>query len=248
MKLKYYLRGLGTGIVVTALIMCVSDKDVKMTETEIRQEAMKLGMVDGTQVLADASAQKEEVEEETGQEITEEALEETSEDETGEPAEETSREVSGNTTEPVEATSQALAEGTAEEPNEDVTGEHAEEPNGDEAEEPAEETNQDETGEPVEKTTETADAEETTEETNREATEEPIGGTGEEIIIVVESGDGSRTLARKLKEAGVIDDVLRFDNYLCANGYDKRICTGNHVVKKGMSDEELAKIFTTRVR
>lgn len=46
MKLRYYLRGLGIGIVVTALIMTIasSGKD-SMTDEEIMQRAAELGMV-----------------------------------------------------------------------------------------------------------------------------------------------------------------------------------------------------------
>ncbi len=46
MKLKYYLRGLGIGIFVTALIMTiVSSGKGAMTDTEIMERAAELGMV-----------------------------------------------------------------------------------------------------------------------------------------------------------------------------------------------------------
>lgn len=47
MKLKYYLRGLGIGIVVTALIMGIALKDRRpLTDAEIKAAAIKLGMVE----------------------------------------------------------------------------------------------------------------------------------------------------------------------------------------------------------
>lgn len=47
MKLKYYLRGLGIGIVVTALIMGLSTGNtVPMTDAEIKAKAAMLGMVE----------------------------------------------------------------------------------------------------------------------------------------------------------------------------------------------------------
>ncbi len=47
MKLKFYLRGLGIGIVVTALIMGIATKDGRpLTEAEIKAAAAKLGMVE----------------------------------------------------------------------------------------------------------------------------------------------------------------------------------------------------------
>lgn len=47
MKLKFYLRGLGIGIVVTALIMGIAKKDkLPLTDAEIKAAAAKLGMVE----------------------------------------------------------------------------------------------------------------------------------------------------------------------------------------------------------
>lgn len=47
MKLRYYLRGLGIGIVVTALVMGLSNKDARpLTDAEIKAKAAALGMVE----------------------------------------------------------------------------------------------------------------------------------------------------------------------------------------------------------
>jgi hypothetical protein len=47
MKLKYYLRGIGLGIVVTAFIMSITNgmKNEKITDTQIIQRAIEFGMV-----------------------------------------------------------------------------------------------------------------------------------------------------------------------------------------------------------
>lgn len=48
MKLRYYLRGLGIGVIVTALLMGVALKgNQPLSDAEIRVRAMELGMVDG---------------------------------------------------------------------------------------------------------------------------------------------------------------------------------------------------------
>lgn len=47
MKLKYQMRGLGIGIVVTALLMGVATKDgLPLSDAEIRAKALTLGMVE----------------------------------------------------------------------------------------------------------------------------------------------------------------------------------------------------------
>lgn len=65
-RLKYYLRALGIGIVVTALLMGYSQKDpAQMTDEEIRQRAAQLGMVEQQGVLselADAAEKPQETE------------------------------------------------------------------------------------------------------------------------------------------------------------------------------------------
>ncbi|MED9902649.1 MAG: hypothetical protein UFG06_00535 [Lachnospiraceae bacterium] len=48
MKLKYYLRGLGIGILVTAVIMGIASGKRQMTDEEVRARAKELGMVEST--------------------------------------------------------------------------------------------------------------------------------------------------------------------------------------------------------
>lgn len=45
MKLKYYMRGLGLGILLTTLILSISYANKKLTDSEIIARAEKLGMV-----------------------------------------------------------------------------------------------------------------------------------------------------------------------------------------------------------
>lgn len=58
MKLRYYLRGLGIGMIVTALLMGVALKGNKpLSDAEVRVRAMELGMVDGeSRTLADVQS------------------------------------------------------------------------------------------------------------------------------------------------------------------------------------------------
>lgn len=61
MKLRYYLRGLGIGIVVTALIMGLSNRDARpLTDAEIKAKAATLGMVESDSLrLADVAVMPE---------------------------------------------------------------------------------------------------------------------------------------------------------------------------------------------
>ena len=62
MKLKYYLRGLGIGIVVTAIIMSFTGKPEELTNAEIKIRAAQLGMVEKN-VLSDIQKENESSEE-----------------------------------------------------------------------------------------------------------------------------------------------------------------------------------------
>lgn len=187
MKLRYYMRGLGIGVLVTAILMSVTlnGKTEKLSDEEIIARAEELGMVmeyDDV-VLADT----------------------VSENQTEKPAEE-----------PEEKPETVTAEEPAEKPGEEQETAVAEE---DEVSE--EESNI------------------TSEETQIEEIE-----TDQTVEITVQGGDGSQTVARKLAQAGLIDDAQAYDKYLCSNGYDKRICTGTHTIPIGAGEEEIAKIIT----
>ena len=94
MKMRYYLRGLGLGILVTAIFFLVGDSSGKtMSDEQIKARAKELGMIEST-VLAEIPKEEivESVEEEGGIESvmeneTESEAVETSVEET-EPAEE----------------------------------------------------------------------------------------------------------------------------------------------------------------
>lgn len=93
MKLKYYLRGLGIGMIVTALILGISfssrqeQASQPMTDDQIRERAAELGMVDSSELTLaalqnSAKQQAESTLEETTEtqeqkEITGETTEET---------------------------------------------------------------------------------------------------------------------------------------------------------------------------
>ena len=65
-------------------------------------------------------------------------------------------------------------------------------------------------------------------------------------MINVVPGSGSETVCSQLKAAGVIDNAADFNSYLCNNGYDRRISTGNHTIPAGAGYEEIAKIITRK--
>ena len=115
MKLKYYLRGLGIGIIVTTLVLMVafSGKKEKLSDQEIMQRAEQLGMV-----MADEGQTETGTEENTGTEAQPETEQDVQNTEAG--TEENDDENTENASEPeTEPQTEAAAEPAA---PEDTTG------------------------------------------------------------------------------------------------------------------------------
>lgn len=227
MERKYYLRGLGLGIVVTAVIMGMALAGQKnMTDEEVIARAKTLGMVENTEsmLLSDAAAQEDD-----------EAQEAEETEQVADPAEQEPQEAV--TEEAVmEENSQAdVSEGdnTEEEDSEDtqaVTSAQESDPAEQDAEEAAD-AKQPET-----------DASET--QTEQAAAETESTDNQQEVTITIVSGDSSYSVAKKLADAGIVLTAESYDAYLCANGYDKKLRTGTFAIPKTASDEQIARIVT----
>ncbi|MCR4651376.1 MAG: hypothetical protein K5662_06435 [Lachnospiraceae bacterium] len=215
MKLRYYLRGIGIGIIVsTAICICASVRDNKMSDEEVMARARELGMTEEAVYLSDAAG---------GSEADETAYSEAfseSEDET------VSEEVMTET----ESDEEAVTEETPEVESDAGVIESSE------AEEIVEEESQP-AEEPVSEVKPDGDSEGNV-----------AGGvSGEEyVVLVIEKGNGSDTVARKLYDLGLISDAAAYDKFLCRNGYDRRIASGTHEIPKGASDEMIAEIICSR--
>ena len=217
MKLKYYLRGLGIGIVVTAIIMSFTKKTEELTDAEIKARAAMLGMVEKN-VLADiqenSNLSKDTIKEDNKIETVPE-IEDTENDLVKENAEElNSAEDSSNTEKKDEVTENLAAEKKEESINNLKT------------EKKEETVANKETGK-VEDAADNIDAE----------------NVEKYIIITIEPGNGSETVCQKLLEAGLINSVKDYNKYLIQNGYDRSLRSGNHEIPVGATEEEMAKIL-----
>lgn len=219
MNLKYYLRGLGIGIIVTALIMgLTAGRKESLSNAEIKERAKALGMVEEENTLLkdlenqkqdqaakpDEPVEPEEKQETSGPELSE-ALESSPEPGETEPAEDEGE--SGTQASEVNDAQEAAAlpeatmqpDGTPEEPEQDLA-------------EPEEE-NQDS-------------------QVNQGS-----------VTIQISRGDGSYSVCKKLEAAGLIDSVTAYDQFLYQNGYDKKIRAGSVEIPAGADGEQIARII-----
>ncbi len=222
MKLKYYLRGLGIGILVTTVILSLAGIGRKnMTDEEVIKRAKELGMVEST-LLSDLAdqAKADEVkptEPETSQQPEETLPPETTPEQEITPASETAP---GQENDTEQETTPGQENDTEQEtmPGQDNN------------------TQRDKTSEP---------------ETTPETPVSPEDGNsdtpaGETFTLIIGRGESSTTVSKNLQKAGIVADATAFDKFLCNNGYDKKIITGTYEIPYGTSEEEIAKIITRK--
>lgn len=214
MKVKYYLRGLGVGIVVTAILLGRGDsgKTENLSNDEVIRRAKELGMIEST-LLSESAVSDNDISELTSEE---EAVSVVSGDSILTESENSAPTISGDT--------QVSANEIEDEVDVEV--------------EKAQTVSDMEVLEEVELVQDAVSDNQKENATQNIATED--------IVIVVNGGEGSYTVSKKLQDAGLVDDARAFDVYLSQNGYDKKITTGSHTIKPGATQEEIAKAITGR--
>lgn len=235
MERKYYLRGLGLGIAVTAVIMGIAlSGNRSMTDSEIKARAKELGMVENT-VLSNAG----------------------SEEETQKNTDAVASDVQNQTADAGKDIAQIDRDEVQNTPVADNETQSDNESHDDNETQSSDETSNDAVTTPETESTEEADA---VTDPNTEEEEKNIVADDEESgeleddntgitagavrMITINSGDSSYTVAKKLADVGVVTSAASFDTFLCENGYDKRIRTGTFSIPMDASDEQIARIVS----
>lgn len=244
MNKKAYLRGIGAGMIVAAIVMGVSSAR-PMSDAEILRRAAEIEANEST-VLAQISDGSDEVNKEIPDK--EESDKETVSTETSTESD-TSTSVSSET-----STDNIVNEESGDKSDTQASTETSVEGNTDEAD--------------TQTSTETGDGtdKETAEETNagtETSTDEselkepekidpmPEGENGytagaEAVTIKIIKGDSSVSVSRRMFEAGLVESAAEFDKYLCANGYDKSISVGTYEIPYGLDFDSMARIIARK--
>lgn len=254
MKLRYYMRGLGIGIFVTAILMALTihGKTERLTDEQIieRAEALGMEMKYSSDVLADTVSNN--TVEKDAEAAKEDTLPEQVKEETSLSNQLQAEEMEENPLlagAGVDFSADEQDNNAADTAQQDI---YHEDPDAAERTETktdgsadtdsAEEGSTEESAVDVQDESTADDTDQTTAAGSSEADTQAAGSKQ----ITVSSGDGSDTVAEKLYEAGLVSDAAAYDRYLCQNGYDKKICTGVKTIPAGAGEAEIAKILTTR--
>lgn len=211
MRLKYFLRGVGIGILVTTIILTATHaSERRMSDSEVIDRAIELGMSFSASHSGQQSGTEEASTDEssTGQETSgDDVMDDLQHDG------ETETEMGSQS--PSETVSESTSDGEASpgKESEAVTGM----------------TTQAITETTTELTTENNNAGSAAGVMNNEVT----------CTINITKGMSSRTVCDMLKQNGIIEDAADFDRYLIKTGYDDKIRVGEVEVNSGMTYEEL---------
>lgn len=247
MNLKYYLRGLGLGILVTALILSVAGRNRRtMTDAEVKERAKELGMIENT-VLLEKPEETESASETTAntESVSETTADTESEAETtaGSDGEVQIGTDIGNNEDVSQGDLSKEETPKDNQPKEETSEEEKPQKGASQDTEPKDDTSQEVTDDP-EKPEELS--KNNTEDTQGE-NDEKVTSAGEdqsrtdEVTLTIVSGDTSYSVAKKLYELGVVPSVEQTDRFLCANGYDRTIRTGVYTIAPEETLESVAK-------
>lgn len=218
MRLKYFLRGVGIGILVTTIILTATHaSERRMSDSEVIDRAIELGM----SFSASHSGQQSGTEEASPDESS--TWQETSGDDvTDDLQHESETETEMGSQSPSETVSESTSDGEASpgKESEAVTGM---------------------TTQAITETAETTT--ELTTENNNAGSAAGVMNNEVTCTINITKGMSSRTVCDMLKQNGIIEDAADFDRYLIKTGYDDKIRVGEVEVNSGMTYEELTAIL-----
>ncbi|MBQ4293712.1 MAG: hypothetical protein II754_03560 [Lachnospiraceae bacterium] len=228
MRLKFYLRGAGIGMILTAVLLIIGNavipKDLGgnaelSTEDTEREPSIAEALENReknteTEAVTEAGSEKtaetEKASEPNTEASTEKVSEPSSEEAVSERTTETGRDEDGRYTVTVR--------------------DHSETP---------ESVGAEETG-TTEKTIEEEEPDQSSE--TAEPSAPPQGGPAE---IRIYRGDGPSVVAERLKEAGVIQDAKAYVDYLIANGMNDYLEVGTFTLTPGANFKTITDILTT---
>jgi cobalamin biosynthesis protein CobT len=225
LKLRYFIRGLGIGIVFTAIVMSLSlqasrsriIRENALTKDEIMEKAMGYGMIMDTSEDTNSLEEKEPSQDEQSQEGTQ------SQEKT-----------------------QAEEENQDKKENQDKEGTQTQEENQNQ-----EETKSDKESQEVE---ESRDDDSQSEDSGKDEVDKDKNESKKDdavisidyISIKITAGMSAASVGKLLEEKNIIDDSKEFSTYMSEQGYSSKILTGEHLIPVDATYKKIADIITRK--
>lgn len=228
MRFKYYLRGIGLGIIFAVLIMIIAihnHKDSFLSDKEIIEKAKELGMVMSDNNSENISG----TELKFGSESSTTEIYKVDTETAKAPSESASSKKNDKTISKDSESEDAQSDGTS--TNKNLTDKTTKDKNS--TDKAADKTTEDKnsTDKTSEKSSENKDAKNNNSQTN------------DYVIIKVKQGDVCRTISEALQNLGLVDDAEDFRKYMGKKGYADRIHAGEYKIPRNSTYEEIAQIL-----
>lgn len=264
MKLKYYLRGMGIGIILTAIVMgfALGGRKATLSDAEIIQRAKVLGMVEAGNGVLTQTAEEVDSSNENDTSASDTTL-----DQEGSPVfEEVQQEVSGTDTSvyevareeeerksdsgasvddassrQTETEDRSAVDSTRDESSSVASAEASEESSVITAIANAS----------TEEASDSASEQESTESATTESSAESAAAASTSTTpsvpsktVTIPGGMGSDQVAQILYKEGIVDNASTFNRYLIDRGLDRIIRSGEKTFPEGASYDQIAGIIT----
>ena len=273
MKMKMYLRGVGTGVVCTALIMglALGHNKKTMSQDEIMAKAKEYGMVDASEMASQVAKAKADALSEANAKMA--AMEAEKKNATSSSNQESSAGTGssvsdGNAVNPdpnpqVMGANRAGSQGTVKDASTQSKEQNSRSSASvsdrlSSATQNFGSTNPENTGSKSSAGTSGSAVSGSSSTTNLSASKSSSAASPSSsgsaasassvkpsgsIIVTIPRGYGSDQVARALADAGVIDDAASFNTYLIQNGKDRYVHSGTIQIPRGSSYGEIARII-----
>ncbi len=230
MRLKYYLRGLGLGILVSTLFLMLSIQlhGGIMTDERVIARAKELGMV----IPDDGETDTQAPEGESAQ--PDDAAQNDATQDDGLPGDTAQDGAQQNDVAQNDTTADDVAQDNAQ-PGDTAQGDAQQN----------DAAQNDTTSDDAAQGDTTQDNAQSDDTTSDSAVQND--NTQDDIIFTVADGEVCRTAAEKLLACGLIEDVDAFRKYMSAHDYDGLIREGTYRIPVGADTETIAKIITAQV-
>ena len=242
-KQRYYMRGIGVGILICALILIISriNTPADISDEEIVSRARALGMVNpgdlslsAAEDLGNGEAAASAPDNNTGS--TSDTVMDTDQsghtDSTADAGTDTDRNADNVSTDDAGLAADQSGDN-------DSTAEA-----GTDADQNADNGSTADAGTDTDQNGNTDSTLDTVTDAGQSGDAETVPDGNSYAVLVVERGNSSDVVARRLESLGVITDPVDFDKYLVANGYASRISVGTFQIPYGSDYDYIARAIT----
>ena len=256
MNIRNYLKGIGVGIIVASLVLIIAGKfnNKAMSDEDVIKRAKELGMVESTtltqpsandglantsdtQVVSDDKNSNQDSANTSDTDSKDNSDSKTADDKTVNASDTDSKSNSDSKT--VDDKSVNASDTDSKSNTDSKTADDKTANTSDTDSKTSDDKSADTTSNNADKNTSDKNSTDADSKTSN-AADKTVKST-DTVSVEVKSGMSSESAAAAVKDAGLVDDDIEFNKYLCANGYDKRLRVGQYDIPKGSDFDTIAK-------